>query len=91
MEEILLKFTHLSEEIFDCLDNESMFDCKEVSKIWCDYVSEQKFYHIRMIRLTVGKFHEVGKAWENLCRKSTANTIIELRLAAGSFIRNKIR
>ena len=85
MEEILLKFSHLSEEIFDCLDNESMFDCKEVSKIWCDYISEQKFYHIRMIRLTVGKFHEVGKAWENLCRKSTANTIIELRLAAEKF------
>ena len=85
MEEILLKFSHLSEEIFDCLDNESMIDCKEVSKIWCDYISEQKFYHIRMIRLTVGKFHEVGKAWENLCRKSTANTIIELRLAAEKF------
>ena len=85
MEELILKFPHLSEEIFDCLDNETMFDCKEVSKIWCDYVSEQKFYHIRMIRLTVEKFHELGKAWENVFRKSTTDTIMKLRLAAEKF------
>ena len=61
MEEIILKFPHLSEEIFNCLDNESMINCKEVSKIWCDYISDQKFYHIRIIPLNVGKVHEVGK------------------------------
>ena len=85
MEEILFKFPHLSEKMFDGLDNESMVNCKEVSKFWCDYICEQKFYHIRIICLTVGKFHEVGKAWENVFRKSTTDTIMKLRLAAEKF------
>ena len=89
MEEIILKFPHLSEEIFDCLDNENMVNCKEVSKIWCDYISRQKRYHTRIIRLTVGKFHEVGKAWKNVFRKSTTNTIMELRLAAEKFYQKR--
>ena len=89
MEEFFKIFSHLSEEIFDCLDNKSLVKCKEVSEIWCSYISKQKFYHIRIIQSTVAEFHEVGKAWENVFRKGTTNTINELRHAVEQFYRKK--
>ena len=48
MEEILLRFPHLSENIFNSLDNKSLADCKEVSKSWYFYLHGQKFLQLRI-------------------------------------------
>ena len=48
MEEVLLRFPHLSENIFDSLDNKSLADCKEVSKSWYFYLDGQKFLQLRI-------------------------------------------
>ena len=90
MEELCVRFSHLSAAIFNGLDNKSLVKCKEVSEIWCDYISEEKFYLIRIIRSTVAKFHNVGKDWENVFKKGTTNTINELRHSWNSFIRKNI-
>jgi ankyrin repeat protein len=50
MEEAFLRFPHLSENIFDSLDNKSLADCKEVSKSWYFYLDTQKFLQIRIIK-----------------------------------------
>ena len=50
MEEAFLRFPHLSENIFDLLDNKSLVDCKEVSKSWYFYLDTQKFLQIRIIK-----------------------------------------
>ena len=44
METLNLKFPHLSELIFDHLDNQSLSHCKIVSKSWSIYIRDQKFY-----------------------------------------------
>ena len=89
MEERFERFSHLSEAIFNCLDNKSLVKCKEVSRIWCDYISEQKLYHIRIIHLTVGKFHEVGRDWKKVFRKGATNTMKNLRHAVEQFYLEK--
>ena len=48
MEEVLLRFPHLSENIFNSLDNKSLADCKEVSKSWYFYLDGQKFLQLRI-------------------------------------------
>ena len=48
MEEVILRFPHLSENIFSSLDNKSLADCKEVSKSWYFYLDGQKFLHLRI-------------------------------------------
>ena len=50
MEEAFLRFPHLSENIFDSLDNKSLADCKEVSKSWYFYLDMQKFLQTRIIK-----------------------------------------
>ena len=60
MEEVLFRFSHLSEEIFDKLDNESLARCREVSKAWCTYLDGQRFLQIRKMEAKVDQFHAVG-------------------------------
>ena len=50
MEEAFLRFPHLSETIFDLLDNKSLAASKEVSKSWYFYLDSQKFLQTRIIK-----------------------------------------
>ena len=50
MEDLYQRFPHLSEQIFDSLDNRSLFACKEVSRSWHQFLDGQKFLQIRIIQ-----------------------------------------
>ena len=58
MEQAFLRFPHLSENIFDSLDNKSLADCKEVSKSWYFYLDAQKFLQPRIIKANKIKYIE---------------------------------
>ena len=58
MEEIFLRFTHLNEPIFKSLDNQSLANCKEVSKGWYFYLDTQKFVKPRIIEANIKKVRE---------------------------------
>ena len=51
MEEAFLRFPHLSEDVFNGLDNKSLASCKEVSKVWYNYLHDQKFVRERRVRV----------------------------------------
>ena len=53
MEETFLRFPHLSEAIFDSLDNKSLAACKEVSESWYVYLGAQKFLETRIIKANI--------------------------------------
>ena len=42
MEEMFLRFSHLSENIFNALDNHTFAICKEVSKVRYSYIDDRK-------------------------------------------------
>ena len=52
MEEVLLGFQHIGEEIFDSLDEKSLENCKKVCKAWTNFIgdSNQKFIWIQTIK-----------------------------------------
>ena len=59
MTEVFLRFPHLSEDIFNALDNKTFTICKEVSKVWDNYLNDQKFVQerrVRMIKKMIKKF-----------------------------------
>ena len=85
MEEILLRFPHLSEEIFDLLDNKSLGKSRKVDRHWNVYIAKQKFYSIRIIKITVGRFQKVGPEWNKLLSKSTTKTTTDLQKAVQLF------
>ena len=74
-----MRFPHLSEMIFDHLDNQSLANCKIVSKIWSIYIGEQKFYGIRIIRETIKKYHKLSKPWFEVFKKGSTENIMDLK------------
>ena len=77
MEEVFLRFTHLIEDISNNLDNESLVQCREVSKIWSHCLDQQKFLEIRKIETKVQQFHTVGDDWKIFFKKTTLKILKE--------------
>ena len=85
MEEIILRFSHLSEKIFNLLDNNGLEKSRKVDRYWNVYIAKQKFYSIRIIKTTVEQFQEVGPAWNTLFAKCTTKSITGLLKALQCF------
>ena len=48
MEEILWRFPHIWEQIFNRLSNQSLAKSKTVSKTWNNFITNEKFYKLRV-------------------------------------------
>ena len=79
METLTIRFPHLSEVVFDYLDNQSLAKCTIVSKTWNIYIVEQKFYGIRIIKETVERFHKLSNPWFEVFKKANTENIVELK------------
>ena len=89
IDNLMFRFPHLSVMIFDHLDNQSLVNCKLVSKDLNIYLSEQKFHQIRIITETVKKFQELRQPWINVFKKANTETIMKLGSAVGQFYTKK--
>ena len=85
MEELILRFSHLSENIFKSLSNGSIARCTKVSKFWHNYLNNQKFVEIRKIKATVAQFHVIGEAWNEVNDTVSTKTIMDLGQAVQKF------
>ena len=85
MEEIFLRFSHLSEKIFKLLDNRNLEKCMEVSRIWSSHLKVQKFVQIRTIKTIVKHFDDVEEIWNDVFMNNSTEIIIELQLAVQEF------
>ena len=50
MDEILRRFQHIGEQIFEELDNKSFAKCRKADRSWKTFIDNQKFLWIRIIR-----------------------------------------
>ena len=88
MEILTMRFPHLSETIFDHLDNQSLANCNIVSKTWSDYIGVQKFYSIRIIKKTVlGVSNKLSKQWFEVFKKANTCNIKELKSCLDQFLK----
>ena len=85
MEDLFLKFPHLSEKIFGHLPNKGLAKSKEVCRSWHSYLDPQKFLQIRIIEATVQDFHSIGDAWKNVFVTASTDTIMDLGRAVSKF------
>ena len=49
MEEVILRFPHLAEEIFDSLNVSSIIKCKNVNRSWFTFIHNRNFQWIQII------------------------------------------
>ena len=87
MEVAFLRFPHLSEKIFQFLDDTNFAKCQEISKIWKEHLDETKDLKIRIIRsirFLVENSHGIEESWEMFFKESDTKTIMDL----GNFVNN---
>ena len=88
---IFIRFSHLSEQIFDHLENESLSKCRLISRIWCNYLDQQKIFHIRIIRSHIDRVdHQVGESWEKFFKVSNTENIIKIGIGVGNVYEGKV-
>ena len=82
MGNIILRFPHLIDEIFDNLENTSLASCNVVSRLWYNHLKNQKSVHVKIIHSYLQKHHEkVGEHWKRFLKTSNRENIIKLGLA----------
>ena len=86
MEQLFSRFPHLSEAICDQLNNESLGKFKEVNQSWNMYVTEQKFYEVRIIKANIAQFPQIGNGWKEVFKKSSKETLVNLKHALREFL-----
>ena len=88
MEILTMRFPHLSEMIFDHLDNQSLANCNIVSKTWSIYIKEQKFYAIRIIKETVlNVSNKLSKPWFEVFKKANTDNLMEVKFCLDQFLK----
>ena len=51
MEEIILRFPHLAEKIFQQLDNEDLVKSRQVEKLWQKFIDERNYPWLRIVNI----------------------------------------
>ena len=49
-EDILLRFPHIGEQIFEKLEDYSLSKCQKVSKLWKDFITKSKVWPIEVLQ-----------------------------------------
>ena len=81
MEDVLLRFPHISGQILEKLDNESLTKCREVSRIWKKVIDEKKIPWIRIIDLP--KVNLYGNTYLHIAAKNGQTDMFEEILFKG--------
>ena len=85
--EIFLRFPHLSEAIFNHLDNISLTNCRKVSETWKNVIDQEKFPWLRRIQSYRGTFEPFLEQWSKVIKKTPVEEIKELCLAVEHFFK----
>ena len=79
MEEVLARFSHLGQGIFESLNNETLVKCRKISRNWRIFIDGEKFSSLRIIK---SFYKNPNKSFETALKNSTkedaksmANTI----------------
>ena len=50
MEEVLQRFAHIGQQIFEQLDIQDLMECKKVGRNWKEFISQEKLVPFRIIK-----------------------------------------
>ena len=67
MEEVIARFPHLAEYIFNSLSNKTLADCRKVNKAWKGFIDSERFYKkFYKKRIEDGKRRQQSASIQNL-------------------------
>ena len=85
METICKRFPHLAERIFDQVDDQSLNNCKEISGEVLEYLENERFFWIRIIKKYRGKLKDFPELWKPVIDKTPTEIVKEIGIAVSQF------
>ena len=74
MEAAILRFPHISRQIFEQLDVKSLTKCRIIARLWNESICAERFFWIEMIlHLTLSE-----KVWRTILRKSNLDQLSKI-------------
>jgi hypothetical protein len=85
LDEMMLRFPHIAQDVFKELDNESLKNCRNMSRAFCDFIDNEKFYWIRKIQNYVSMMIFL-KQWQKVLRNTPTENIKKIFVTVKQFV-----
>lgn len=89
MEELCLRFCHISGAIFEKVDNKSLNECRKINSSFCASIDNQKFKWIRIIAKCIGKIEDsqTCESWKKFLHKVPTKIVKDLSRVVHKFFK----
>ena len=77
LDEMMLRFPHIAQAVFEELDNKSLKKCRIASRTCCDFIDKQKFYWIRKIQNCVD-MKKYQQQWNKVLKSTPTEDVKEM-------------
>ena len=89
LDEIMLRFPHVVQGVFEELDDKTLTKCRNLSRSYCDFIEDEKFYWVRKIQncVRMTKFQE---QWNNVLKNIPTQDAKEIFVIIGHFFQSDL-
>ena len=84
LDEMMLRFPHIVQDVFEELDNKSLTHCRNVSRVCCDFIDNEKFYSVRKIQGCV-RMTEFQLQWNKVLKNIPTQVAKEIFVTVEDF------
>ena len=85
---IILRFPVVAQGIFKELNNETLTTCRNVSRLWCDYLDNQKFCWVRMIQKYRKNMKNTYHQWKKVFKHTPVAIVKEISVSTQQFFKD---
>ena len=85
MENLRNRFPILIQLILENVDDQSLVTFKETSREMFDFINDERFYWLRILRKYNGSFVEFSKSWRMVIQKNPVEIVREIAVAVEKF------
>ena len=86
----ILRFPYIARDIFKELNNESLTTCRSVSRLWCDYLDDQKFCWVRMIQRYRRNMGNAYQQWKKVFKNTPVEFAKEISVSTQQFLASSL-
>ena len=87
MDNLCKRFPHLAGRIFDQVDDRSLGKCKEISGEVLEFLDNERFFWIRLMKKYEGRLKDFPNLWKPVIDKTPVEKVKQITLAVSLFFR----
>ena len=85
---MILRSPHVATDIFKELDNETLANCRKVSRLWCDHLDNQKMYWVRMIQRYSTNMKNSYQQWKKALKNTRVEYVKDISVSTQQFVKD---